>query len=231
MPVSPWLRVIHPALWARTLREPCRSSSPEPRATSEPPSSPACSAAGHAVRGYGRSAARITAPVDDIVEGDAIAGTGLDRALDGVEVAYFLIHSMEGPGNGFADLERQAAEHFAAAAAAAGVRRIVYLGGLVPADGHDLAPPRLAARGRGAAAGRGAGVDRVPRLDRDRRALALVPLPRAAGRADAGARAARLARQPHGAGRRPRHARVPRPRGDRAEASSRAGRGTSAART
>ncbi len=91
--------------------------------------------AGHAVRGYGRSAARITAPVDDVVEGDAIAGTGLERALDGVEVAYFLIHSMEGPGNGFADLERQAAEHFATAAAAAGVRRIVYLGGLVPADG------------------------------------------------------------------------------------------------
>jgi uncharacterized protein YbjT (DUF2867 family) len=97
---------------------------------------PHLSAAGHSVRGYGRSAARITAPVDDVVEGDAIAGTGLDRALDGVEVAYFLIHSMEGPGNGFADLERQAAEHFAAAAAAAGVRRIVYLGGLVPDDGQ-----------------------------------------------------------------------------------------------
>src|SRR5215207_1961001 len=96
---------------------------------------PRLSAAGHFVRGYGRSAARITAPVDDVVEGDAIAGTGLERALEGVEVAYFLIHSMEGPGNGFADLERQAAEHFAAAAADAGVRRIVYLGGLVPADG------------------------------------------------------------------------------------------------
>ena len=95
---------------------------------------PRLSEAGHSVRGYGRSAARITAPVDDVVEGDAIAGTGLDRALDGVEVAYFLIHSMEGPGNGFADLERQAAEHFAAAAA--GVRRIVYLGGLVPDDGQ-----------------------------------------------------------------------------------------------
>ena len=88
------------------------------------------------MRGYGRSAARISAPVDEIVEGDAIAGTGLDRALDGIEVAYFLIHSMEGPGNGFADLERKAAEQFAAAAAHAGVRRIVYLGGLVPQDGH-----------------------------------------------------------------------------------------------
>src|SRR4029079_2344945 len=96
---------------------------------------PRLNEAGHSVRGYGRSAARLTAPVDDVVEGGAIAGTGLDRALDGVEVAYFLIHSMEGPGNGFADLERQAAERFAAAAADAGVRLIVYLGGLVPQDG------------------------------------------------------------------------------------------------
>ena len=97
---------------------------------------PRLQAAGHRVRGYGRSAARIQAPVDDVVVGDAILGTNLDRALDGVDVAYFLIHSMEGTGNGFADLERQAAEKFAAAAATAGVRRIVYLGGLVPADGQ-----------------------------------------------------------------------------------------------
>ena len=91
---------------------------------------------GHAVRGYGRSAARVRVALDGFVEGDAILGTGLDRALDGIETAYFLIHSMEGVGNGFADLERQAAEQFAAAAAHAGVRRIVYLGGLVPADGR-----------------------------------------------------------------------------------------------
>jgi uncharacterized protein YbjT (DUF2867 family) len=97
---------------------------------------PRLQAAGHRVRGYGRSAARIQAPVDEVVVGDAILGTNLHRALDGVEVAYFLIHSMEGPGNGFADLERQAADKFAAAAATAGVRRIVYLGGLVPADGR-----------------------------------------------------------------------------------------------
>jgi uncharacterized protein YbjT (DUF2867 family) len=97
---------------------------------------PRLRAAGHGVRGYGRSAARISAAVDEVVEGDAILGTGLERALDGIEVAYFLIHSMEGPGDGFADLERKAAEQFAAAAADAGVRRIVYLGGLVPSDGR-----------------------------------------------------------------------------------------------
>jgi uncharacterized protein YbjT (DUF2867 family) len=97
---------------------------------------PRLRAAGHRVRGYGRSAARIRVPVDEVVEGDAVLGSGLEQALDGVEVAYFLIHSMEGPGNGFADLERKAAEQFAAAAAGAGVRRIVYLGGLVPQDGQ-----------------------------------------------------------------------------------------------
>ncbi len=90
---------------------------------------------GHHVRGYGRSAARVTAAVDELVEGDAALGTGLDRALDGVDVAYFLIHSMEGAG-AFPDLERRTGEHFAAAAAAAGVQRIVYLGGLVPTEGR-----------------------------------------------------------------------------------------------
>ncbi len=90
---------------------------------------------GHHVRGYGRSAARVTAPVDEMVEGDAGLGTGLDRALDGVDVAYFLIHSMEGTA-AFADLERRTGEHFAAAAAAAGVPRIVYLGGLLPSNGR-----------------------------------------------------------------------------------------------
>jgi len=97
---------------------------------------PRLRAEGHRVRGYGRSEARVQVALDEFVEGDAILGAGLDRALDGVEVAYFLIHSMEGVGNGFADHERRAAEQFAAAAAGAGVRRIVYLGGLVPADGQ-----------------------------------------------------------------------------------------------
>ena len=72
-----------------------------------------------------------------MVEGDAARGTGLDRALDGVDVAYFLIHSMEGAAPARSP-SRSAGprEQFAAAAAAAGVRRIVYLGGLVPADGR-----------------------------------------------------------------------------------------------
>jgi uncharacterized protein YbjT (DUF2867 family) len=96
-------------------------------------------AAGHEVRGFARSAERVTAAgvaLDDVVVGDAISGAGLARALDGVDAAYYLIHSMEGPANsGFPEHERRAAERFATAARAAGVRRIVYLGGLVPEEG------------------------------------------------------------------------------------------------
>jgi uncharacterized protein YbjT (DUF2867 family) len=94
---------------------------------------PALLAAGHEVRGFTRDARRVRVEVDDVVEGDATAGVGLDEALDGVEVAYYLIHSMEaGADGGFDSAERRAAEAFGRAAARAGVRRIVYLGGLVP---------------------------------------------------------------------------------------------------
>ncbi len=65
--------------------------------------------------------------------GDAVSGIGLPEALHGVEVAYYLIHSMEpGTEEHFGVRERRGAENFAGAAAMAGVRRIVYLGGLVP---------------------------------------------------------------------------------------------------
>lgn len=97
--------------------------------------------AGHEVRGFARSSARVAAAgvvLDDLVLGDAVTGAGLERALDGVDAAYYLIHSMEGPDGGFADLEHRAAERFAAAARAAGVRRVVYLGGLVPPDGATV---------------------------------------------------------------------------------------------
>jgi uncharacterized protein YbjT (DUF2867 family) len=94
---------------------------------------------GHAVRGFARSPERVRAAgltLDDLVLGDVLTGRGLDRALDGVDTAYYLIHSMEGPAGGaFPEQERRAAERFSAAADAAGVRRIVYLGGLVPAAG------------------------------------------------------------------------------------------------
>ncbi len=66
-----------------------------------------------------------------VVQGDAVSGDGLDEALAGVEVAYYLIHSMGRGGDGdFAQRDRQAATRFGAAAKAAGVRRLIYLGGL-----------------------------------------------------------------------------------------------------
>jgi uncharacterized protein YbjT (DUF2867 family) len=65
----------------------------------------------------------------ECVAGDALRPERLVAALHGVEVAYYLIHSM-GSGPDFAQRDREAAANFAAACATAGVRRIVYLGGL-----------------------------------------------------------------------------------------------------
>jgi uncharacterized protein YbjT (DUF2867 family) len=90
---------------------------------------------GHELRGISRSerANELGIPV---VTADAVTGAGLDAALEGIDVAYYLIHSMEPSADGAFDrLERAAAENFARAAQAAGVQRIVYLGGLVPESG------------------------------------------------------------------------------------------------
>lgn len=91
--------------------------------------------AGHEVRALARDPSRVTFDVPT-VRGDLTTGAGLDEALDGVEVAYYLVHSMEPSADGvsFADRERRSAEHFAGAAAAAGVRRAVYLGAMVDED-------------------------------------------------------------------------------------------------
>jgi uncharacterized protein YbjT (DUF2867 family) len=90
---------------------------------------------GHAVRGFAREPGRVTLDIP-VVKGDAIAGDGLLEALDGIDVAYYLIHSMEPTTNGdFSDVERRAAATFADTAAACGVRRLVYLGGILPAAG------------------------------------------------------------------------------------------------
>jgi uncharacterized protein YbjT (DUF2867 family) len=90
---------------------------------------------GHTVRGLARDPGRSQLQIP-VLAGDAVTGEGLDEALDQVDVAYFLIHSMEPSTDGpFGVRERSAAENFARAAQAAGVQRIVYLGGLAPASG------------------------------------------------------------------------------------------------
>jgi uncharacterized protein YbjT (DUF2867 family) len=97
--------------------------------------------AGHELVGLTRDLRRARAlaerePGVALAQGDAISGVGLERALEDVEVAYFLIHSMEPTTDGAFDVrERVAAENFARVARAAGVKRIVYLGGLVPDGG------------------------------------------------------------------------------------------------
>ena len=64
-------------------------------------------------------------------------GQGLPEALEGVDTAYYLVHSM-GSGGDFAAKDRQAAVNFAEAAADAGVKRVVYLGGLGSEDSEHL---------------------------------------------------------------------------------------------
>src|ERR1700712_3977712 len=100
---------------------------------------PALLADGHTVRGFARRPERVTLDVP-VVAGDAITGKGLDEAMEDIDVAYFLIHSMEGGGtDSFSERERQSAESFAQTARDAGVKRIVYLGGPVP-DGGPRSP-------------------------------------------------------------------------------------------
>lgn len=95
-------------------------------------------AAGWAVRVLSRSADRLSEQdwieSVDVVEGDATTRRDLDEAMAGVDVAYFLLHSMDGEGD-FARRDRELATGFAQAAVRAGVGRIVYLGGLHP-DGE-----------------------------------------------------------------------------------------------
>ncbi len=75
-------------------------------------------------------------PGTEVVGGDAVSGEGLREALSGIDTAYYLIHSM-GEGDDFEEQDRRAATNFAAAARAAGVSRIVYLGGLAD-ESHEL---------------------------------------------------------------------------------------------
>lgn len=67
----------------------------------------------------------------EAVEGDASSEQDCRRALEGVDVAYYLLHSMDGEGD-FMERDREMAQVFAGAAQAAGTGRIVYLSGLHP---------------------------------------------------------------------------------------------------
>jgi uncharacterized protein YbjT (DUF2867 family) len=124
-------------------------------------------AEGHELRALTRDPARARTALAErlpgsdaieVVRGDVLTGSGLERALREIEVAYYLIHSMESPparvgsvkpsgrstsrgrwDGSFSERERLGAENFAAQARRAGVRRIVYLGGPLP-HGRPASP-------------------------------------------------------------------------------------------
>lgn len=77
-------------------------------------------------------------PRTEVVAGDVLDPASLTGPLQGVDTAYYLVHAM-GSGGAFEEQDRAAAQNFAAAARAAGVRHIIYLGGLGEEQG-ELSP-------------------------------------------------------------------------------------------
>src|SRR5687768_8416047 len=105
----------------------------------------ALAARGERVRAMARRPDELRARVPEdveVVRGDVLEAGSLASVLDGVDTAYYLIHAMASPRD-FAREERTGAGNFAAAARAAGVRRIIYLRGLgVDDPSPHLASPR-----------------------------------------------------------------------------------------
>lgn len=96
---------------------------------------------GHRVRCLTRSRRRLAdvpwAADVEVVEADVLRPETLPAALDSVDVVYYLVHSLAGPD--FEARDRHGAGNLASAARAAGVRRIVYLGGPKPRPGKESA--------------------------------------------------------------------------------------------
>jgi uncharacterized protein YbjT (DUF2867 family) len=91
------------------------------------------------VRAMSRSPDKLKKKIGDldikIVKADVMDYSSLTKALEGCDVAYYLIHSMEGSSSKqwkkFAERDRKAAENFSKAATECNVDRIIYLGGLI----------------------------------------------------------------------------------------------------
>jgi uncharacterized protein YbjT (DUF2867 family) len=90
-------------------------------------------AEGRSVRALSRHPARVGREgLIESVRGDVLADEGLDAALDGCDVAYYLVHSMEAGTTSFEARDRRAVTNFAAACRRTGVERVAYLGGIQP---------------------------------------------------------------------------------------------------
>jgi uncharacterized protein YbjT (DUF2867 family) len=104
-------------------------------------------AAGHQVVGLVRDPAKLYGRCWDHVEirrGDLLDPDSLHPVMTGVEVAYYLVHSMADGVQGFIARDYQAARNFSVAARDGGVKRIIYLGGLGECD--KFISPHLEAR-------------------------------------------------------------------------------------
>ena len=97
---------------------------------------PVLEAAGVRLRCLARRTAALASRVSqttEVVEGDLLDPASLDRALAGIDVAYYRVHSMGAHGD-YRETDRIAARNFGQAARRAGVRRVAYLGGLATGD-------------------------------------------------------------------------------------------------
>ncbi len=100
--------------------------------------------AGYRVRVMARSLAKLQCrpwgghPLLEMVEGDALDPAALKKACEGCGVAFYLIHSMISAEGKFAHADRESAQNMVAAAAEAGLERIIYLGALGNPDDPKL---------------------------------------------------------------------------------------------
>ena len=107
-------------------------------------------ARGHQVRCAARDPNRLAGhdwPGVEIVAADLNEPSALAHVLEGVDVAYYLVHSMA-DSEAFRERDRVMADAFGRAAAHAGVGKIIYLGGLGDPDDDPEPAPRLPPRGR-----------------------------------------------------------------------------------
>ncbi len=101
-------------------------------------------AAGHRVRALGRSLAKLRSrpwgnhPLLELAQGDVLDEDSLRRAAQGCWAAFYLVHSMTAAAQDFAAVDRRAAGNLVRAADAAGLDRLIYLGGLGESDDPNL---------------------------------------------------------------------------------------------
>ena len=113
---------------------------------------------GHRIRCLARRPGHLSGKVaaaTEVVQGDLHDPESMRRAMRGIDVAYYLVHSL-GSGGNFEAEEATAARNFAAAARGAGIRRIIYLGGLGTSE--SAVSPHLRSRWRVGDLLRGSGI-------------------------------------------------------------------------